>query len=319
MPIKEEDPWRLQYFAAVACPADLVIPTEDADAYLMFPAQRWIYNKLSIAETQGIAHAPHGVTPDRYPVFSKPIYNLRGMGTGSHILRTPEEYERRLQPGHMWMEYLVGEHVSTDVALRDGEAVWWRHSVGKPLGGGMFDYWTVLAEARPDIENYCAGWLRRKLRGYAGLVNFETIGGRIIEAHLRLIDQWPDLYGKGWVDSVVELYAHRRWNFADADRREGYSVALFGPHGVTYRAPDPALIEELLRDPAVSSVQITFHQDRPPERHAMPPGGFRLAIVNAWDLSAGQAARELLAEAFGLTGVAVAAARVSLAEAPRRR
>ena len=33
--------------------------------------------------------------------------------------------------------------------------------------------------------------------GYTGMVNFETIGGRIIEAHLRFADQWPDLYGGG--------------------------------------------------------------------------------------------------------------------------
>ena len=30
----------------------------------------------------------------------------------------------------------------------------------------------------------------------------------------------------------------------------------------------------------------------------MPPGGFRLAIVNAWDLEAGRAARTRLRELF---------------------
>ena len=46
--------------------------------------------------------------------------------------------------------------------------------------------------------------------------------------------------------------------------------------------------------PGVSSVQITFHEDRAPEHHAMPPGGFRLAIVNAHSLAAGHAAIGLL-------------------------
>ena len=50
--------------------------------------------------------------------------------------------------------------------------------------------------------------------------------------------------------------------------------------------------------PGVSSVQITFHEDKAPEHHAMPPGGFRLAIVNATSLEAGQAGGELLREAF---------------------
>jgi hypothetical protein len=50
--------------------------------------------------------------------------------------------------------------------------------------------------------------------------------------------------------------------------------------------------------PGVSSVQITFHEDKPPERHSMPPGGFRVAIVNAFDLAQGEAAREVLRRQF---------------------
>jgi hypothetical protein len=46
--------------------------------------------------------------------------------------------------------------------------------------------------------------------------------------------------------------------------------------------------------PGVSSVQITFHEDKAPEHHAMPPGGFRLAIVNALSLEAGRAGRKKL-------------------------
>jgi hypothetical protein len=52
--------------------------------------------------------------------------------------------------------------------------------------------------------------------------------------------------------------------------------------------------------PGVTSVQITFHEDRTPESHAMPPGGFRLAIVNGFDLSATLAARRRLQEWFDL-------------------
>ena len=70
---------------------------------------------------------------------------------------------------------------------------------------------------------------------------------------------------------------------ADADRADGYSVVLFGPHGPRYRHPPAALVDEVRAMPGVSSVQITFHEDKAPEHHAMPPGGFRLAIVNARD------------------------------------
>ena len=298
MPICEADPWRLQYFEAAACPADVNIPTEDSDAWLWYPDHRWVYDKIAVAQSQGIPAAPHGVSPPAYPVFSKPITNLRGMGTGSRVLGSAEDYQRSLTPGHMWMTLLAGRHVSTDVAIVDGEPRWWRHVTGEASGEGTFDYWTVHAASDPGIEDYCSAWIRRHLAGYTGILNTETIGGRMIEVHLRLSDQWPDLYGEGWVDALVRLYDARVWEFADRDRRDGYSIVLFGPHGPYYRHPPPALVAQVRNIPGVSSVQITFHEDKEPAQHAMPPGGFRLAVINAWNLQAGLAGRDILRTHF---------------------
>jgi hypothetical protein len=298
MPICEADPWRLQYFEAAACPPDVNIPTEDSDAWVWYPAHRWVYDKIAVAQSQGIAAGPHGVPPPAYPVFSKPIINLKGMGVGSRVLASAEEYQRGSTAGHMWMTLLDGRHVSTDVAIVDGEPRWWRHVTGAPSGEGTFDHWTVHAAHEPAIEDYCGSWIRRRLAGYTGILNTETIGGRMIEVHLRLSDQWPDLYGAGWVDALVRLYHEQVWDFADRDRRDGYSVVLFGPHGPRYRHPPPELVAQVRNIPGVSSVQITFHEHWEPDQHAMPPGGFRLAVVNAWSLDAGVAGRELLRAHF---------------------
>jgi hypothetical protein len=193
---------------------------------------------------------------------------------------------------------LDGRHVSSDVAVIDGEPCWWRHVTGKPAGEGTFDYWIVHAEPDAGIEAHCGDWLRKNLAGYTGMLNLETIGETIIEAHLRFADQWPDLYGPGWVDALVGLYDAGVWDFPDDDRSEGYSVVLFGPNGRRYRHPPPALVDDIKRMPGVISVQISFHEDRAPEWHAMPPGGFRLAIVNGFDLDKTLAARERLREFF---------------------
>jgi hypothetical protein len=298
MPILENSPWRKQYFEGVACPNDVTIPTDDDVAYALYPDHRWVYNKLLICETQGLRHAPHGIAPVEFPVFSKPIYNLRGMGIGTRTIRSFAEYERHQTPGHMWMELLTGQHVSTDVAVVAGVPVWWRHAIGVPLGNGVFDYWIVSAEARPEIERHCRSWLLGHLKNYTGMMNFETIGGKIIDAHLRFTDQWPDLYGRGWIESLVELYAHKHWRDADAPARTGYSVVLSGEHGPHYRMIDPSLVAALRSEFEISSIQFTFHEDKPPEAHAMPPGGFRLAIINCWDLDAGMACRRKLAPLF---------------------
>jgi hypothetical protein len=294
MPICEIDPWRMQYFEAAHCPEHVRIPTEDSDAWMWNPRHRWVYDRVAVAQSQGLDAGPHGTTPPRFPVFSKPIVNLKGMGVGTRVLRSADDYEQHCTAGHMWMTLLTGRHVSSDAAVVDGEAKWWRHVTGLPAGGGTFDHWTVHAEADPALEASLGGWIDAHLAGFTGMVNLETVGGSIIEVHLRTTDQWPDLYGRGWVDALVHLYAHGEWMYADCDRRDGYSVVLFERDDVRWRHPTPRQIGDIRSLPGVSSVQITFHEDRDPPLHAMPPGGFRLAIINGWNLDVGLAARNRL-------------------------
>jgi hypothetical protein len=213
-------------------------------------------------------------------------------------MRSAEDYERHYRAGHMWMPLLEGRHVSSDVAVVQGTPCWWRHATGKPGRGGTFDFWTVHAAAEAEIEDKCGAWIACHLAGYTGMLNLETIGGTIIEVHLRLSDQWPDLYGAGWVDALVRLYHRGTWQFDDGARRDGYSVVLFGRKGPRYRHPPGEVVEAILSRPEVSSVQITFREDRAPANHAMPPGGFRLAVVNCWSLRAGLHAREDLKPHF---------------------
>ena len=298
MPICEIDPWRLQYFEGIACPADVLIPTEDSDAWLWNPSHRWVYDKLAVALSQNLSAAPHGVAPTEYPVFSKPIYNLKGMGVGSRVLDSAEDYASHYHAGHFWTQLLTGDHISTDVAVVDGAPHWWRHARGIASGDGTFDYWEVSAAPEPAVEEWCGAWCRKNLAGYSGMINLETIGGRIIEVHLRFADQWPDLYGRGWVEALIRLYEKKEWRFNDPERRIGYSVVLFVPHGRRYRHPPAELHSNVRAIPGVSSLQITFHEDVAPERHAMPPGGFRVAIVNCWNLDAGNAARDRLRAHF---------------------
>ena len=63
-------------------------------------------------------------------------------------------------------------------------------------------------------------------------------------------------------------------------------------------APRAATSAGLRTRPGISSIQITFDPRRRRAEHAMPPGGFRLAIVNCWDLAAGRAVRRMLASAM---------------------
>jgi len=77
-------------------------------------------------------------------------------------------------------------------------------------------------------------------------------------------------------------------------------VVLFGPHGRRYRHPTREALRAYRGVCGISSVQITFFEDRPQHTHVMPPGGFRLAIINSFDLDEALALRETMARGFGL-------------------
>jgi hypothetical protein len=270
------------------------------DGYKFNPRHRWIYNKMRVAQSQRLECGLHDCPPARYPVFCKPVTNLKGMGAGSSVLANEGDFRQNCRSGDFWMKLLTGDHVSTDWAIVQGDTAWCRHTLGIPGLAGTFDYWVIEPRARHKLERYCRDWIRANLSGYTGMVNIETIGGRIIEAHLRFADQWPDLYGRRWLDAVVRLYQYHDWHYADADRVEGYSVVLFGPHGRPYAYPTPDMLASYRAERGISSVQITFRADQPQHAHIMPPGGFRLAVINSFSLEAGLRLRAAMARDFGL-------------------
>ena len=169
---------------------------------------------MAVALSQGLEAAPHGVMPPRFPVFSKPTTNLRGMGVGSRVIVSEADYQAA--PDRRAFLVHAADRAACQQRRRHwwtGGARWWRHTTGVTGPGGTFDYWHIHPEAMPDVEDWCGAWSSKHLAGYTGMVNFETIGSRIIEAHLRFADQWPDLYGPNWVEAVVRLYATGQWEY----------------------------------------------------------------------------------------------------------
>ncbi|KFY41561.1 hypothetical protein V494_02924 [Pseudogymnoascus sp. VKM F-4513 (FW-928)] len=301
MPFMSQEPWKVQFYKNTKCPEDIMIPLKDYDAYLLCPAHRWVYNKLAIAEKQGLACAPHGVLPDSFPVFSKPIYNIRNLGAGCRVLQNVEEYRENCLPGHMWSELLEGDHISTDLAMLHGKVVWWSHTLGVPSGGGTFDRWEVNVAVPQQDKQMLVEFLQLHLPDYTGMLNAETIGGKIIEMHLRFTNQWPDLYPRGFVDAVVGLY-QGKWCPTDemmTNETKGFSVVLFGfPDGESWVKPEMSVVEAIRIKHSIYSVQMPFTESQPARYHSHPPGGYQLATFNGPDLSQCLKAREEFKKLF---------------------
>ena len=154
-------------------------------------------------------------------------------------LHSQADYEQMLTPGHMWMTLLDGP--PCQLRRRGGRR---RAALVAPCHrrarrGGHVRLLDGACRARSGDR----GLLRRLDRAASrAAIPASSISrpsaARMIEVHLRLSDQWPDLYGAGWVDALVRLY-HRaaHGTLPMHDRRDGYSVVLFGPHGPALSPP----------------------------------------------------------------------------------
>ena len=301
MPFLGVAPWRRQYFSQQPCPDDVVVPVDDPPTWDLYPEHRWIYNKLAICETQDLPHGPHGTEPPEFPVFSKPIYNLRGMGADGRVIGSAEEYDASLTPGHFWMPLLTGAHVSTDLALLDGRIAWCRHTTGMR---GVRGHLRLLDRAcRGDAR---AGIVSRRLE--------RATSARLHRRRQYRDDRRPDhrmpsAHGRSVGRPERRRLARgrrralqdRRAGVWRSSRRTGYSVVLFGAPGVAPAHRPCGRRGAAEHAPSVSSIQITFDESQPAAAHAMPPGGFRLAIVNCWDLGAGNQVRSQLRRLFSTT------------------
>ncbi len=287
-PFKYYDPRSLPAYKDLLVPDAAVIPTTDEGAWEHFPRFRWAYNKLEVALSQNILAAPVGILPKKFPVFLKPITNLFGMGVGAKMLSSEIEYEKNKHlSGYFWMEYLEGEHLSHDLIVRKGEVLFHLTFLGHSLGKGMFDFWEVTQRDRP--LNYAIHWASKHLPEYTGCINIETIGGKIIDCHLRMGDI-DRLCNKELMQSIVDLYSLGKWQFSLMPP-PFFIFPLWGERNVAYTI-DTNLAQDICK-------RLTCYAIEDPELYYQNPiGGVRIAVACGYDREECIRARQLLYEKF---------------------
>lgn len=150
---------------------------EDRDAWRAFPQDRWVYNRLELAERLGMPCGPAGVPfPWEATWFAKPVFNLRGMGHGLRV-----ELPEGVPAGWFWMPCFSGPHVSVNYAHTDEIRATWH----------VVEALRLVA----DRHGHPVAWIRTKDRPripdpFLDLhetrqLNVEYIGDHVIEAHLR--------------------------------------------------------------------------------------------------------------------------------------
>ena len=81
-------------YDVLKCPHNVKIPINDLQAWKHPKNQpyKWIYNKLRLCEYQNIPCAPMPIQPKTYPIISKPIINLYGMGLNTVKIESEKDF-----------------------------------------------------------------------------------------------------------------------------------------------------------------------------------------------------------------------------------
>lgn len=210
------------------------IPCSDAEAWDYYQDHNWVYDKLRVAQSQGMACAPTGIAPRKYPVIVKPITNLENGGKGARKIETRKALEANRLPGFFWMPFFRGKHFSIDCPVVDGECLDFFAFEGIPTTSGMFDRWDHQERLKTDIKNVVEYWVDAFLESYTGWINIELIGSNIIEVHLRQGDVTE--CGPSFAKAVEEFYATGRWIF-DEPFPVKHIFVLWGDKSKGHRLP----------------------------------------------------------------------------------
>lgn len=210
------------------------IGVNDTNAWTLNPKHQPIYNKLLIAQAQGITAAPCGVDPlsmgvkSDDKVFVKPITNLSGMSLGAGVYSVATLPNT---PGSFWSEYLIGQQTSTDCLVLDGDVKWFAHTLAaeeknkqRPI------YWHIGVEL-PALQPIIKVFVKQHLNGYTGICNLEMIDDKIIEVHLRGSNAFYDFYGDGFIQQWVSLVDHQTWHDLPPVQ-EGFVYSIFGDYSL---------------------------------------------------------------------------------------
>ena len=179
----------------------------DSDVWTTIDAEDlWIYDKLILSRRLGHECGPAGVAPSRTGRYCvRPISNYRMMGRGSSIVHI-EQGQDTIPDGYFWCELFTGRHLSFDYNWgRQCLAVEGIRHEGRT---DRFAQWQRVDDvfALPGILHAVAvrhEWL-----------NIETIGDKIIEAHLRYND---DFEGHG-ANTIVPVWKEEFYNSPWGDR-----------------------------------------------------------------------------------------------------
>ena len=164
--------------------------TFDAQAYRQLPGFRFVYDKLWVAETQGLPCGTLESLRDdsdvEYPIFIKPRWgHLTASSRNCYKITQASGLTPYLGfSDMMWSSYVDGREGMTDFLMLEGRIVFQLTYVYSEEQRGSVEVWkyiTTETECPPHIRR----WVEKHVPNHTGFVNVQYRSDKIIEVGMR--------------------------------------------------------------------------------------------------------------------------------------
>ena len=163
------------------------VPLNDETAYKLYPRYNWVYSTSRVLDMQNIEWSPFSMKGSEFPLIEFPLVD------------TPEA-------GVIYTRPLIGDKLTTDVAIMKGDIKWAAHHSVDDNGEK-----TLVNELRGDIELRISALTTLHFKKFAGIISVDTIGHDIIAVRLRMTTDIVDKYPEDWLKRVLRIYNRRPW------------------------------------------------------------------------------------------------------------
>jgi hypothetical protein len=228
-------------------PYDPSIIRTDAGAYKANPNYNFVYNKLFIAQTQKIDCGKMNIYPHEYPVFIKPIINLKGGNLGCYKVNTKQEFERfKHRNDFYWATFLHGQEGSTDFVMDKGNILFELSYVMEKTENSIIQQKTIISP-KNKCPQKIKDWIYTYLKDYTGCVNIQYIGNTIIEVGLRFDSggnfiQWAN--NPVFIERINSFFKTGKWIHIPTNQyqfKDVYSIGCYKSNPVIYFIPAPII------------------------------------------------------------------------------
>jgi len=222
----------------------------DTQVYHKLPIKdRWIMNKLALAERIGHSCGPTGTLPSEGTFCIRPIMNMYGGGRGGFFKANGSDGRNNI-PGYFWCGWFDGPHI------------WVQYINDKPVTYSksfiINDVMTCKkVETNLATVEKLAPPLPECLRGISRYMMIESLGDKIIEAS-------PRLMASSAFEWIVDDYKQFDPNYSPEDENSSFRLGQSDMERLpmTWKLPDGRILKGWKWSPEVDNNRRPIEDER---------------------------------------------------------